>query len=173
MKERQMTYWLHILVMQMISINSNSSKEVLKNPTIDFNALFNSLGNSTCNSPGVVLAFLLYEGSTIRNASDQFVSCVSFFFVDFAFHPSPKKKSDLYAPTSNSCISTPNENWTHVYMNLFTRKSPYYHLLKYLLFLLKHLVHAVQCCFATWKVNSVQKAIDTVGIRCTYNRTNG
>jgi hypothetical protein len=26
----------------------------------------------------------------------------------------------------------------HVFMNLFTRTSPYYHLLKYLLFLLKH-----------------------------------
>jgi hypothetical protein len=48
------------------------------------------------------------------------------------------KKSDLYMPTSNSCISTPIENWTHVYMNLFTQNSPYYHLLKYLLFLLKH-----------------------------------
>jgi hypothetical protein len=41
------------------------------------------------------------------------------------------------APTSNSCISTPTENWTHVYMNLFTRNSPYYDLLKYLLFLMK------------------------------------
>jgi hypothetical protein len=45
---------------------------------------------------------------------------------------------DLYAPTSDSCVSTPTENWTHVYVNLFTRNSPYYHLLKYLLFLLKH-----------------------------------
>jgi len=33
------------------------------------------------------------------------------------------------------------ENWTHVYMNLFTRNSPYYHLLKYLLFLSKHPVY--------------------------------
>ena len=38
-------------------------------------------------------------------------------------------------------ISTPTENWTHVYMNLFTRNSSYYHLLKYLLFLLKHPVY--------------------------------
>jgi len=115
---------------------------VFKNPTIDFNALFNSLRNSTCSSPEVVLAFLLYEGSTIHNASDQFVSCVYFFFLHFAFHPSPQKKSDLYAPTSNSCISTPIENWTHVYMNLFTRNSPCYSLLKYLLFLLKHPVYS-------------------------------
>jgi hypothetical protein len=36
---------------------------------------------------------LLYEGSTIHNASDQFVSCVGFFFVDLAFHPSPTDKN--------------------------------------------------------------------------------
>jgi len=75
-----------------ISINCNSSKQVFKNPTIDFNALFNSLGNSMCSSPEVVLVFLLYDGSTIHNASDLFVSCVYFFFVDFAFHPSPQTK---------------------------------------------------------------------------------
>ena len=88
------------------------------------------------------MVFLLYEGSTIHNASDQFVSCVYFFFVDFAFHPSPQTKIGyLYAPISNSCIFTPIENWTHVYMDLFTQNSPYYHLLKYLLFLLKHPVY--------------------------------
>ena len=65
---------------------------VQKIPPIDFNALFNSLVNSTCSSPEVVLAFLLYEGSTIHNASDQFLSCVYLFFVHFAFHPSPQTK---------------------------------------------------------------------------------
>ena len=65
---------------------------MLKNPTIDFNALFSPLGNSMCSSPEVVLAFLLYEDSTIQNASDQFVSWVYFFFLDFAFHPSPQTK---------------------------------------------------------------------------------
>jgi len=48
-------------------------------------------------------------------------------------HPH-KQKSDLYASKSNSCISRPIENWTHVSMNLFTRNSPYYYFLKYLLF---------------------------------------
>jgi len=93
------------------------------------------LANSTCSSPEVVLAFLLYEGSTIHNASDQFTSCVYFSSIPH------RQKSDLYTPNSNSCIFTPTENWTHVYMNLFTRNSPYYHLLKYLLFLLKHPVY--------------------------------
>jgi hypothetical protein len=54
-------------------------KVSVKNPTIDFNALFNSLDNSTCRSPDGVLAFLLLDGSTIHNASNQFVSCVYFY----------------------------------------------------------------------------------------------
>ena len=41
------------------------------------------------------MAFLLYEDSTVHNASDQFVSRVYFFFVDFAFHPSPQSKIGL------------------------------------------------------------------------------
>jgi hypothetical protein len=44
----------------------------------------------------------------------------------------------FYAWHSNSCISTPTENWIHVYMTLFIQNSPYYNLLKYSLFLLKH-----------------------------------
>jgi len=66
-------------------------KVSVKNPT-DLNALFNPLDSSTCSSPEVVLAFLLYEGSSVHNASNQFVSCVYFFFVDFTFHPSPQTK---------------------------------------------------------------------------------
>jgi hypothetical protein len=44
-------------------------------------------------------------------------------------------------PEGCSRLRLPIENWTHVYINLFTGKSPYYHLLKYLLFLLKHPVY--------------------------------
>jgi hypothetical protein len=64
-------------------------------------------------------------------------------------HPFSQRNlaSDLYMPNSNSCISTPIENWTHVYMNLFIQDSPYYHLLKYLLFLLKH---SVYICIYKW-----------------------
>jgi hypothetical protein len=59
---------------------------VLKIPTNDFNALFNPLGSITCSSPEVVLAFLLYEGSTIRKASDQLVSRVYFFLYTSLFN---------------------------------------------------------------------------------------
>ena len=39
-------------------------------------------------------------------------------------------------------------------MNLFTRNSPYYHLLKYLLFLLKHPVytHTILCLAWRWRL---------------------
>ena len=65
---------------------------MFKSPTIDFNAFLSPLGNSTCSSAEVVLAFLPYDGSTVHIASDRFVSCVYFFSVDFAFHPSPQTK---------------------------------------------------------------------------------
>ena len=39
--------------------------------------------------------------------------------------------------------SQPTENLTRVYMNLFIPNSPYYHLLKYLLFFLKHPVYFI------------------------------
>jgi len=71
MKERQMIYWLHLLVMWIISISCNSSNYVFKNHTIEFNAPFNPLDYSTCSYPEVVLAFLLYEGSTMHNASNN------------------------------------------------------------------------------------------------------
>ena len=95
----------------MISISCNSSKQVLKTHTIDLNALFNPLGNSTCSSSEGVLGFLLYEGRTINNASDQFVSCVCFFFVgtclyeliysEYSILPPPKKIS---IPPETPCI---------------------------------------------------------------------
>ena len=70
------------------NLNKLQQFKVFKIPTIDFNAF-----STSQTSPEVVLVFLLYEGSTIHNANDQFVSCVYyFFFVDFAFHPSRKTK---------------------------------------------------------------------------------
>jgi hypothetical protein len=61
-------------------------------------------------------------------------------YTSLFIHPHTQK-SDLYAPNSNICIFTSIENWTHVYIHLYTRNSPHYHLLKYLLFLLKHPVY--------------------------------
>ena len=46
----------------------------------------------TCSCPEVALAFLLYEGSTIRNGSEKFFFFVYIFVADFTFHPSPQTK---------------------------------------------------------------------------------
>ena len=61
----------------------------------------------------------------ITNKCNQYVICLSFITL-------------LMRNIRTAVIYTPTENWTYVYMNLFTERSPYYHLLKYLLFLLKH-----------------------------------
>jgi hypothetical protein len=55
----------------------------------------------------------------------------------------------FYAYHSKSCISTPTENWTHVFMKLFIRNRPNSHLLKYWLFLPKHPVY--------WKIMRLNK----------------
>jgi len=83
----------------------------------------------------------------MRATNSSFVFTFS-LYTSLFIHPH-RQKSDLYAQTSNSCIFTPTENWTHVYMKLFTRNSPYYHLITYFVFLLKHPVyshHQVETC---------------------------
>ena len=93
-------YVNHLNKLQQFKVSVQKSHHRLQ-------CIFNSLGSSNCSSPEVVLAFLLCEGSTIHNGSDQFVSCVDFFFVYFAFHPSPQTKigsicanfKDLYIHT--------------------------------------------------------------------------
>jgi len=97
----------------------------------------------------------------------------TFYLYTSLFIHLDRQKSDLHAPTSNSCIFTPIENWTQVYMNLFTRNSQYYHLLKCLLLPLKHPVYVFitryQCvqskkdgrCNATrWRA---EKCVQVVG----------
>jgi hypothetical protein len=87
------------------------------------------------------LAFLLYEGSIFQmRATNSSLVFTFSLYASLFIHPH-RQKSDLYGPNSNSCISTPIENWTYVYMNLFIGNSPYYHLLKYILSLLKHPVY--------------------------------
>jgi len=66
----------------------------------------NSLGNSTCSSPEVVLAFLLYEGSTIHNAGDQFVSCVYFFLCTLLFSSIPTDKIRICRRQLQTAVSS-------------------------------------------------------------------
>jgi len=132
---------------------------------MDFSELFNPLGNSTCSSPEVVLAFLL---ETVPNISKLQLPGMQSHVIQ-----SPEclsSVSDLRAhwictrqlQTSNSCISTPTENWTHVCMNLFTRNCPYYHLLKYLLFLLKHLYIQPTKCTSMFMMYFIHNVLSNI-----------
>ena len=75
----------------------------------------------------------LIEIIYITNKCDQYFICLSFIHFVRLFMRHIQK----------GCISRPIENWTRDYMNLFTQNNPYYHLLKYLLFLLKHTVYII------------------------------
>ena len=61
------------------------------------------------------------------NKCNQYVICLS--FITFV---------RLFMCNIQTAVSPHQLKFGHVCMNLFTRNSPYYHLLKYLLFLLKH-----------------------------------
>ena len=114
---------------------------MFKNPTIDFNALFNPLGNRTCGPPDVVL---LYDGSTVHNASDQFVLLCLLFLSRLRFSSIPTDKNLICTRQIQTAVSSHPLKIGHVYMNLFTRNSPHYHLLKYSLFLQEHPVYQYQ-----------------------------
>ena len=75
------------------------------------------------------------------------LSRVYFFFVDFAFRPSPTDKNRICTRQIQTAVSSYPLKIGHVYTNLFTRNSPYYHPLKYLLFLLKHPVCVCVCIY--------------------------
>jgi len=122
--------------MKIISINCNSSK-IPPSTSMHFSTLLAilrvALLRSTWRSSFVRAALSITASS--YNCSHMLfrVECLSSVSAMRAHRICTSQ-----IQKSNSCISTLIENWTHVYMNLFTRNSPHYHLLKYLLFLLKH-----------------------------------
>jgi hypothetical protein len=81
----------------------------------------------------------------LTNKCNRYLICLSFIHFVRLF----MRNIQTY-----SAIFTPTENLTRVYMNLFARSSPYYHLLKYLLFLLKHPVY--------WISSSTELSLFTV-----------
>jgi hypothetical protein len=74
-------------------------------PTVNLSALCKSCAKIACCSSELIFTFL-YAGSSIQNASEQFVSCIHLSFVNFALHPNPQKKkkksNERCAPDSNS-----------------------------------------------------------------------
>jgi len=82
-------------------------------------------------------------------------SRVYFFFVDFAFRPSPTDKNRICTRQIQTAVSSHPFKIGHVYTNLFTWNSPYCHPLQYLLFLLKHPVWILHSCVYSIKFFSV------------------
>jgi len=137
-------YWLCKWSQQTATVHSKCSK-ISPSTSMHFStllatvnvALLRSSWRSCCMRAALFI---------MRAANSSLVFTFS-LYTSLFIHPH-RQKSDLYAPNSNSCIFTPTENWTLVYMNLFTRNSPYYHLIKYLHFLLKHPV----CVKKNWTI---------------------
>ena len=65
---------------------------MFENPTVNLSALCKSCAKIACSSSELVFTFL-YAGSSIRQARQQFVSCVSFSSVNFALQTHKKKKN--------------------------------------------------------------------------------
>ena len=72
-----------------ISTVQNKCSTIPPSTSVHFSTLLTTVHLALLGSSWLSL---LQEGSTVHSASDQFVSCVHFFYVDFAFHPSPETK---------------------------------------------------------------------------------
>ena len=83
----------------------------------------------------------------ITNKCNQYVICLSFI---------PLVRLFMRNIQTAVFPHTHIENWTHVHMNLFTRNIPYYNLLKYLLFLLKHALYAIRAVFMNLTCKNVE-----------------
>jgi len=62
-----------------------------KNPRVKFSAFFNPCVKVACCPPELIFE-ILRACSGVKNASEQFVSCIHSSFVSFALHPTPQTK---------------------------------------------------------------------------------
>jgi hypothetical protein len=98
----------------------------------------NSCVKIGCCSSELIFTFL-YAGSSIQNASQQFVSRIHFYFINFILHPTSKTKIQRI-PTTDSNISPPLNihNCTHVHNTFLLPQWSRLSHLKYSHFLLNH-----------------------------------
>ena len=69
----------------------NSSQELFENPKVNLSALCSSCTNIACCPSELIFTFL-YAGSSIQNASVQFLLCIHLYFVNFALYPTSQTK---------------------------------------------------------------------------------
>jgi len=66
---------------------------MFENPTVNGSALRNSYTKIVCCLSEMIDTFL-HAVSSIKTASEQFVSCIHLSFVNVALHPTPQTKSN-------------------------------------------------------------------------------
>ena len=88
---------------QKFSIFLNRSQETSENPTVNLSAFCNSCAKISCCSSELFLTFL-FAGSNSQNASEQFVSCTAFSFVNWALHSTKLKSKGVRFGDSSRCI---------------------------------------------------------------------
>ena len=93
-------------LLQLLQFTINVRKSHL-----NLSALCSSCAKIACCESGLFLTFL-YVGSSIRYLRQQFVWCIHFSFVNFAFHPTQQKKKSkgVRSGDSNSYISVNMQN---------------------------------------------------------------
>ena len=62
---------------------------MFENPTVNLNALCSSFAKIACCSSALIFTFL-YAGCRIQNATEQLISCIHLYFVNFALLPTPQ-----------------------------------------------------------------------------------
>ena len=62
------------------------SSQMFENPTTEISAPRNSCAKIACCSPELMFTFV-YAASSTQNASELFVSCIRFPYVNFALRP--------------------------------------------------------------------------------------
>ena len=99
----------------------------------------NSCAKIACCSSELIFAFN-YAGSSIQNASEQFVSCIYIYLVNSIFIQLHKQKSNrVRSVNSNSCISVTIQPIRHMFIQtFFLTTANYYQPQNYWLFPLDH-----------------------------------
>jgi hypothetical protein len=91
---------------------------MFEKPDVKLKALRISCAKIACCSSKLIFSYL-YAGSSIQNASEQFVSCVQLYFVNSPLRPNPtnKKCNEQIRTDSNSPISVTYQFSTHIHMH--------------------------------------------------------
>ena len=144
-----------------------------ENPTVNLNTLCYSRAKMAGWSSELTFTYL-YVGSSIRIASEQFVSCIQLSIWNSSLHPAPQKKKNLkelgLEILLNSSVSVAIQNFTYVHVNSLSHNDRCYCLSNYWPFLLDHPVFNYKYKQNTVKHNSISDFIKVYFLLCFVQR---